>query len=241
MNLKPHPLFAALLLSVIVFNSAQARLLDRKSNLSREVGAIYLEDFTKERVRLLAIHQVPIYATSQGKRAIGTLKKGKEVELVALNDKVYQIRGAALHGRVKGWVNPKAVASMEKDFEANIRKAYERQLIVQEMIKNNEIALGMTLDEVTASMGKPSRKSSKLTKEGRQDVFEYITYERVPEYRTGRDAYGNLIRQKYYVKVESGKLTVSFKDEMVESIEETEGEPLGGGEVKIVPIPIDLY
>jgi len=41
--------------------------------------------------------------------------------------------------------------------------------------------------------------------------------------------------------METGKLSVKFNNNIVESIEETEGNPLGGQNVKIVPIPIELF
>ncbi len=245
MRPQPHRLLAAALpvalgLAAIPPADAAPRT-GQKSNLSREPGAIYLEDFADERVQLLALHEVPIYATAQRQRAVGTLKKGRKVELLAMTDKQYQIRGMALHGQVKGWVPPAALASLDKDFVANLRAMYDRQVVVNEMIENNQIALGMSIDEVVASMGRPSRKNSRLDKGGRSDTYEYITYERVPQYRTGYDRFGNLVQKLYYVKVESGKLSVTFKDEIVEAIEETEGNPLGGGGVKIVPGPIELF
>lgn len=246
MKIKPPRLLAAMLsvaLALVVTAPAPAAKPHSRSgsNLSREPGAVYFEDFLDQRVELLAIEQVPIYATAQRQRALGTLKKGRKVEIVAMTDKQYQIRGAALHGRVKGWVLPSALASLDEEFVANLRALYERQKIVRELIEEHQIALGMNIDEVLASMGKPSRKSSKLDKGGRRDIYEYITYERVPRYRTAHDRFGNVVQQLYYVKVESGRLSVSFDDGVVETIEEAEGNPLGSSGVRIVPFPIDLF
>jgi len=242
MKIKPHWSLSAALLGALALTALPTTSHARSgSNLSREPGAIYLEDFLDQRVELLAIEQVPIYATAQRQRALGTLKKGGKVEITAMTDKQYQIRGAALHGQVKGWVLPSALASLDKDFVANLRALYERQKIVEELIAEHQIALGMNIAEVVASMGKPSRKSSKLDKSGRNDIYDYVTYKRVPRYRTGHDRFGNVVQQVYYIKVESGKLTVSFKNEIVETIEETEGNPLGSGGVRIVPFPIELF
>ena len=107
----------------------------------------------------------------------------------------------------------------------------------KELIENNEIALGMTIDEIAESIGRPSRKSSKLNKGGREDIYEYVTYKRIPQSRYVRDQRGNLYRDTYYIKVESGKLTVTFKDKIADSIEETEGGE-AGGQIRIVPAPI---
>lgn len=218
-----------------------ADLLDReKSNLSREPGAIYLEDFLDKPVKMRVMKEVPIYATAERKRALGTLKAPRYVDVLAMNETGYRVRGMALHGQVAGWVLAAEVMSEDKNLAANLRKMYERQKVVQELIDNNQVALGMTIDEVQASLGKPDRKSSKLDKDGRHDVFEYVTYEKVPQYRYVQDAYGRLIRQTYYIKVETGKVSISFKNENVESIEEKEGEPQMG-DLKIVPLPIELF
>lgn len=212
-----------------------------KSNLKREPGAIYLEDFSEDKVELLAIKQEPIYVSPQRKKAIGQLRKGKKVTLIAMINKQYLIRGMALHGQVKGWIFPSALQGLNKDFSDKLHALYERKKVVDELIKNKQIALGMNTGEVVESMGKPSRKNSKLDRGGRLDTYEYSTFERVAQYRFRRDSQGNLFRQKYYVKMETGKLSVTFKNDIVESIEETEGNPLGGGDLKIVPIPIELF
>ena len=212
-----------------------------KSNLKREPGAIYLEDFSEDKVELLAIKQEPIYVSPQRKKAIGQLRKGKKVTLIAMINKQYLIRGMALHGQVKGWIFPSALQWLNKDFSDKLHALYERKKVVDELIKNKQIALGMNTGEVVESMGKPSRKNSKLDRGGRLDTYEYSTFERVAQYRFRRDSQGNLFRQKYYVKMETGKLSVTFKNDIVESIEETEGNPLGGGDLKIVPIPIELF
>jgi hypothetical protein len=63
-------------------------------------------------------------------------------------------------------------------------------------------------------------------------------YEKVPQVTTGRDAFGQIVQTIVYVKVEVGTLSLSFKDNVVDEIEETKGNPLGNGGVQIVPAPI---
>lgn len=218
--------------------AAAPRKKREKSALAREPDAIYLEDFTDSRVKLTVKGEPPIYKSTLRQDALGLLKKNREVELVAMTDTQYRVRGEAQHGTVVGWVLPSELTSLDKDFVANLRELYDRQKLVEELIEAGEIALGMTIDEVGESLGRPSRKSSRLDKGGRMDIYEYITYKRIPQYRyvTGQD--GQLYQETYYIKVESGKLTVSFKDQVADSIEETEGEPIGGGKVRIISPPV---
>ena len=69
---------------LICSSFAIALMPKNKSNLNREKGAIYLEDFTEEPVILMAQKQVPIYVSPQGKRAVGQLKKGEKVTVIAV-------------------------------------------------------------------------------------------------------------------------------------------------------------
>ena len=70
-----------------------------KSNLNREKGAIYLEDFTEEPVILMAQKQVPIYVSPQGKRAVGQLKKGKKVTVIAVFNNQFFIMKPSMGNR----------------------------------------------------------------------------------------------------------------------------------------------
>ena len=142
------------------------------------------------------------------------------------------------HGDVAGWMSKNDLIAADPNLHENLKKVFERQQKVQALIESNEVALGMTVEEVEQSLGRPARRSSKLTAAGRHDVLEYATYDRVPQTVTGRDPYGRLVQSIVYVKVETGTLSVTFKDNIVEAIEEKQGNPLGTGGVKIVVPPI---
>ena len=60
----------------------------------------------------------------------------------------------------------------------------------------------------------------------------------MPQTTLGRAPDGQLVQSIVYLKVETGTLTLSFKDGVVEAIEETIGNPLKGGQIKIVPGPV---
>ena len=235
---RPVTLMLCVICAGAFAEAAPRKKKSNKSGLAREPGAIYLSDFTTSHTKLRVKGEPPIYKSTLRKNALGILKKNGEVELVAMTDKQYRVRGKAQHDTVVGWVLPSQLTSLDKDFIANLRALYERQKKVEALIENGEIALGMTVDEVAESLGRPDRKSSKLDRGGRRDTYEYVTYKRIPQFRYARDSYGRLYQETYYIKVESGRLKVAFNDKIVESIEEVEGEPNGAGRVKIVPAPI---
>jgi len=216
--------------------------LEKKSPLSTEKGALYVEDILEEPIKLRVLKQAPIYYQLDMRRHLGTMARGTEVTIVALSDKgLYRVRGKATHGGVSGWMRAQDLAGTDPKFAENLRKLYARQKIILDLVKNKQIALGMTPAEVVASIGKPSRTAVKIAANGKNETYEYITYDRVPQYRTTIDQYGRPFTSTYYVKVETGKLTVTMKDGSVSEIEETEGNPLGDGGLIQVPPPIVLF
>src|SRR6266576_4940771 len=82
----------------------------------REPGAIYLEDLTPKPVKLAMLAPAPIYYQSDMARYLGTLRKGQLVELQAVGDHAYRVRGQAQQGQVAGWVDPKNLSPLKKEF-----------------------------------------------------------------------------------------------------------------------------
>ncbi len=234
--------WAILLGAVAWTSSGWAERSTGKSKLSREKGAVYIEDFLEEEVKLKVVSEAHIYNSLQAERSYGRMKKGSTAILLAMSDKAFRVRTKAQHGQVAGWASIKAFQGPDKDFIENLRKSYERFKVVQELIDKGQVALGMTISEVTQVLGKPTEKSTKLDKSGRHDVYQYASFKRVPQYRYVKDQYGRLIKQTYYIEVETGRTTVTFKNEVAESIEDKETDPRSStGAVKIVPLPIELY
>ncbi len=208
------------------------------SRLADEPGTISVEGLLPNRIVVKVPNEAVIYYNSDLQRPLGSMAPGTIVTLVAIGDNAYRVRGRARHGDVAGWLRPADVISPDPDLHANLKKVHERQMQVRELIAKKEVALGMTMEEVRESLGKPARSSSKVTAFGREDMLEYAVFDRVPQTVTGRDPFGRIVQSIVYVKVETGTLSVQFKDNVVEAIEEKKGNPLGGGGVKIVVPPI---
>jgi hypothetical protein len=243
--MKSRRLFVtALLLGLAAPGSAPAQLpmsgLPRRpaSQLAEEPGTITVEGLLPKPVVVKVPNEATIYYNADLQRPLGTMAPGTIVTLVALGDTAYRVRGRARHGDVAGWLRPADVISPDPDLHENLKKVYERQTLVRDLIANHEVALGMTQEEVRESLGKPTRSSRKVTNFGREDTVEYAIFERVPQTVTGRDALGRIVQSIVYVKVETGTLSIHFKDDLVDTIEEKKGNPLGGGGVKIVVPPI---
>lgn len=206
--------------------------------LPQEPGTVPVEELVTKPIFLKVVKDTPVYVSSKMERAIGSISPGTVVRLIALSDQAYRVRGKARHGDVSAWLPLETAASPEADLVPRLKKLHERQKKVDELIASRQIALGMTGEEVQAALGKPSRKSSKLNAAGREEKLEYVIYERVPQYTTSIDAFGRPVQTVTYLKMETGSLSVTLKDNVVDSVEETKGNPLGGGGVKIVPGPM---
>jgi hypothetical protein len=230
-------LLAAALL-IIPFLSANGQLPKNRSSLNLEPGTFSIEGMTPKPIVLKVQLEAPMYPTSKFQGALGSFAPGTLVTLLAMSDTAYRVRGRARHGDVAGWVRQSDMLSADPNLATNLKKLFERTQKVAELIQNRQVALGMTSLEVQTSLGKPTRKNTKINAGGKEEKFEYSVFERVPQTTTGRDSLGQIVQTVIYVKVEVGTLSVSFKDDVVSEIEETKGNPLGAGGVQIVPPPL---
>ena len=189
----------------------------------RETGAIYLEDLVPYPMRLATVADAPIYYKIDLQRYLGTLKKGQFVELQAVSDNAYRVRGVAQQGQVAGWVEAKYLTPLKKEFLASLKQNAARRDAVLALIAKKEVAINMTPDEVALALGKPTKTTSRLDSTGREDIWEYIRYELQTQESAGRDGFGKLITTVTYVKVPVGKLAVTFANNLVSALEQTEG------------------
>lgn len=231
-----------ILFTLFVLQTTQAQTVTsssrNKSSLQNlEPGTFSVEGMTPKPVVVKVQLETPMYPTSKFQGALGSFAPGTLVTLIAMSDTAYRVRGRARHGDVAGWIRQADALSPDPNLAANLKKLYERTKKVEELIQNHQVALGMTSQEVHASLGKPSRTSAKVNANGKEEKFEFSIYDKVPQTTTSLNGFGQIVQTVIYVKVEVGTLAVSFKDGVVSEIEETKGSPLGGGGVQIVPNP----
>ncbi|HEV7401448.1 MAG TPA: hypothetical protein VGO11_00920 [Chthoniobacteraceae bacterium] len=208
--------------------------------LLREPGAIYLEDFAKHSVKIGVTADAPIFFQPDKVRSLGVLRAGQLVELQAVSDTLYRVRGQAQQGQVAGWVDPKFLGPLKPEFLAALKQNAVRRDAIVALIAKNEVAINMTPEEVFSSLGKPTKKTSKLDAGGRQEVWEYTRYERIPQQTTSRDNFGRLVTSVYYIKVAKGNLSIVFDNNLVSSLEQSEGAPAAGDRVKILTAPLEF-
>lgn len=236
--MKPWLVLISSLL-LILPASAQIKRADRKSLLDSEPDVVYLEKTIKKPIELVVLKEAPVYSDKEGQHRLGYLKADQKVRLEAITDKVYKVRGQGTKDGIAGWVGPWAFASKDPQFVENLKKLYARQIQVQKLVAEHQVAVGMTIDEVTLSRGNPTKTSSRKTGEGQSGRWEYIDYEEVKNYATVRDPRtGAIYRQLVSVtQVEKGKTAVEFENGVVTAVEESE-DRRRGGDVRIIVPPV---
>lgn len=207
----------------------------------REPGAIYLEDLLVKPVKVNVPAEGPIYFDIQMQRYLGQLKAGQIVEIQAVSDHAFRVKGLAKQGQVLGWIDPQFLGQMKPDFLANLKKAAKRHEDVAALIARKEVAVNMTKEEVFASLGKAGKTVSRVDASGQHEVWEYIKYDDVPQQTTGYDRFGNLVANTIYVKMPVGKLSVVFENNIVTSLEQSEDNLAKDNQAKILVPPVDLY
>ena len=209
-----------------------------QSALPREAGAIYLEDLAIKPVKLTVIGEAAVQSQLTNGNFLGVLRKGTPAEVIAISETAVRVRGTAQQGGVVGWVPAAGLTPMRAEFIESVKKNAQRKAEVDALIAKGEVALNMTHEEVTAALGKPQKKSSKLDAKGRQEVWEFIRYARVPQETVGRDVLGRVVTNVVYVKVPAGKLSVTFENNLVSALDQTEGVPEVAAGVRLVAPPI---
>ena len=228
----------------------------------REPGVIYLSDFDLEVPRFPLTAGAPCYFDSNMKRYAGTLRFPQRVELDAVSPAgMYRVRGNARQGGVAAWIEARFLDGVPEDLVPKLRAADERRREVEALIARNEVAIGMTIEEVGRSLGKPQKRSSTTSRDGSTQIFEYISYKLVPQ-TVYTPAYAEsvlgirpdprrrletvVVRGGYgysastvYVKVPVGTIKVAFLDGIVESIDESEGTLVGANASIVVP-PVNV-
>lgn len=217
---------------------AQSKRPERKSLLDADPAVVYLEQALSKPLDLKVIKEAPVYSDKEGSVRLGTLKANQSVRVEAITDKNYRVRGQGTRDGISGWVAPWAFSSTDPEFVANLKLLYDRQIQVQKLIAARSVAVGMTLDEVTQSQGKPTKTSVRKTATGESGRWDFIEYEDVKNYATEIDrATGQTFRRLVSVtRVEKGKTAVEFENDVVTAVEESEDHQ--GGNIRIIVPPL---
>ena len=216
----------------------QIQRVERESLLDSDPEVVYMEKTVKAPIIFKVIKQAPVFSTRYGSFRRGFLEPDQKVKLEAITDKVYRVRVEGERHGISGWVGPWAFESKDPEFVDNLKKLYERQLEVRALIDAHDVAIGMTIGEVSSSLGKPVKTTARKIADGETGKWEYIEYEDVKHYINRIDPYtGAAFRQySHTTREEKSKTSVEFEDNIVTAIEKTKDEK--GANVRIIVPPV---
>jgi hypothetical protein len=231
----------AVLLSVglMVAGLTDSRSEDnRRKLLDSEPDVVYLEEVTDRVLELEVIKASTVFGDKDGNRRLGTLKEGQKVPVLAITDRAYRVRGQGMTDGIAGWVSPQAFAYKDPKFVDQLKEFYQRQLKVKKLIDAKEVAIGMSMDEVTRSRGAPTKTLVRETPGGKSGRWEYIDFEEVKHYVDRVDPKTQMIyRQLVSVtREEKGKTVIEFENGFVSAMEEAENHKIANTRIIIPPL-----
>jgi hypothetical protein len=112
---------------------------------------------------------------------------------------------------------------------------------VDELISKGEVALGMTNKEVERSIGTPNKRSRTTDADQIVESWEYVKYANIPQQTTIIGPNGVASLATTFVRTPVGRLKVSFKEGLVDGIDQSEGTILTGNQTTVVAPPIIVY
>ena len=185
------------------------------------------------------IKEAPVFSDKEGKHRLGTLKADQTVRLEAITDKIYRVRGQGTRDGIAGWVAPWAFSSKDPQFVAHLKELYERQIQVQALIEAKQVAVGMTLDEVSLSRGKPTKTSCPQDRQranpaaGNSSTTRKSNTTSPASIRSPARFTASFPTSRRWRK---SRTAVEFENNVVTAVEESEDHQ--GGNVRIVVPPL---
>lgn len=192
-----------------------------KTSLNNDPDVLYLENYPTP-IYLLVVKDTTLYASKTGtkSRKLSSLTAGSTVQLIGMTEKAYRVSAKGKYGKIKGWVSPSSMGSKDPNFVENLKTLYKRQLNVNKLIANKQVAIGMTITEASQALGEPTKKEVKLTKDGSSGTYQFIETEDQKHYRYIQDhPTGRVYRQLSHITtVEKSNLAVDFVNDVVTAI-----------------------
>jgi len=206
----------------------------RAEPILREPGAFYFSDASEKPFFSPLKYAAISYFDAGESRYAGTLRFPQTVEVLAVREQQAKVRGQAQQGQVAAWIALDAIEGITPELLASLSAAAERSKQIAALIKRNEIAVGMTMEEVRQSLGKPQKTTRRATTEDSDELWEYIHYKYIPQQTVVNTPMG-LTTSTVYVKVPDGTIEVTAKNGIVTSIQQSEGTTVQKNSTILVP------
>lgn len=217
----------------------------------RVPGAVYLYDFDQPALPLRVLGpNARAFSDPNLTRYIGTLRFPQTVQASAFLPHACRISGNARQGRISAWIPYRALEPLPENFLKDLNKAALRRERVEELIAQNEAAIGMTKDEVRRALGRPQRTTRRADRGSSQETWEFVRYRLVPQTFTSPHfspptrivsnrgvvtTSPAFTSHTQMVRVPVGKTEVTFENGVAIALHQSEGAPVGGRPRVVAP------
>jgi hypothetical protein len=198
---------------------------------------LYLDKLNESPLRLKTLQRTPITFSRDSRSEMAHLAQSQTVTVVGVAEGKYYVDARIVTGPARGWVAADALESPPADLIETLRKRHERLVAHRALIARHEVALGMTTEEVRASLGKPERRTRIRTEAGEEEQWMYLTYRYLPYYTNYYDDKGVLRQLVYYRRVPAGHKTITFRGGEVVATADEENRGERAPEAVVIPVP----
>jgi hypothetical protein len=186
----------------------------------RYSDVIYLDEVNLPPLQLKALARVPLMFSRDNSSIIGHIAPGQTVTVLGVGASQYYVNVRIATGQARGWLRLDALEPPAPEVLADLKRRRERAVKHKELIARHEVIIGMTRDEVRASLGKPDKIARTVTADGEAEQWSYVTYRYLPQYNYFYDARGQLQQNVVYQRVPTGHKIVVFRNNEVAVIED---------------------
>jgi len=189
------------------------------AQLDRDPEVLYLK--AGKEIILITNQAAGVYATRSFTPLLKTFPQDTEVLLKGYHPAALLVTDRRTG--YEGWIALDTVPELDPKMIALLKAEDEEEKTFALAIKKEEVLPGMSFENVQQALGKPTNKTFREDEKGRLDVWSYVDYERITEYRQAVDPVTRqVISIPYTVKIPIGSLNVEFKNSRVAAIERTQ-------------------
>jgi hypothetical protein len=186
----------------------------------RYSDVMYMDEMNLPPLMLKVRVRAPLMFTRDRSSILGHVSPGQVVTVLGVGETQYYISSQIATGPARGWVRSDAIEPLAPEVLADIKQRRERTQKHKDLIDRHEVAIGMTPEEVRASLGKPDKTTRTVTKEGAEELWSYVTYRYLPQYSYVQDKYGQMNPNVIYQRMPIGHKTIVFRNGEVALIED---------------------
>ncbi len=187
----------------------------------RDKDVFYFDQYISDKIALTLERAANVYMGKDFQSVAASLPAGTTVQIIGIGNDGNYLVGVPYRGtNLEGWMLPGDLPPIDPKVMQSARQAQTQRNAIGKAIAEKRVILGMTLEDVKKSLGKPAKASFRQDTQGRIDTWVYITYELIPQTSQVIDAFGRTVFQTVYVKKPIGELYVEFSAGSVTGVEE---------------------